>query len=112
MSAYTGELKVEDDTNWFLRVERMSVSETEVSFDFCYRYKRPKKEHPFSGVAELRPEGYYQSAAKRLPDEEADVTIYILKAKPSDSNCYVEGFWYESGTGAWKISGVLEAVGT
>ena len=111
MSTYTGELRVED-AKWFLRAERMIVGETELSFDLFYRYKRPKKEHPLSGVAELRPEGYYQSAAKRLPDGESDVTIYILKAQPSDNNCYVEGFWYESGTGAWRISGVLEAVGT
>ena len=55
--------------------------------------------------AELRPEGYFQSD---FTGPENIAVIYFLVVKATKDNCYVEGFWFEKGAGAWKFSGTLE----
>ena len=110
MSKYAGKLEVEG-ADWSLRAEQMAMEDNEIHFDFVYHYNRkPYNEYPFNGVAMLRQEGYYESTPKESPEGKRDVIIYILKVRLSDRDFFVEGFWYESGEGAWRISGTLESL--
>lgn len=106
-TAYKGEITVED-ADWTLRAERVVVREGEIEFDLWYRNKGDSLEQPFSGVAQLQPEGYYESGPRYLPDEKCEATLYILRKRHDDGDCILQGFWYQNKSGAWRIKGVLE----
>ena len=111
---YTGDLSVEPGA-FSARVERIILKRKRIHFDFRYYYDDEPSEYNLHGIAILRPEGHYESSAISYPDESGEATIYILKVRPGEEECYIEGFWFETKpergeSGAWRISGTLETL--
>ena len=112
MSMYSGYLDVEPN-EFSLRMDRMSVKNKKISFDCYGRVREDGSKYSFSGTAFKQPEGHYKVDRVEQEDGvEFETSIYIVKAKCSVDNCYVEGFWYEKWegdeAGVYRFSGSLE----
>jgi hypothetical protein len=109
MPTYAGKLGVEPN-DFSLRVERLIIREREIAFDLRYRDPSDPIEYLLNSRATMRSEGYYESPSisPRNSDYLGEATIYILRAKQSENNCFIEGFWFEKEEGAWRFSGSLE----
>lgn len=106
---YSGELNIEPN-QFSVSSAKIEVGDETIHFEFPYVMpEEPDKVYGFSGDAKLRPEGHYVSESISYPDTNGEGTIYILKAESKDGTCNIEGFWYETDEGAWRISGTLKA---